>query len=265
MLTGHHLLQRAQVHARDARHLAGLYCRRHAQVYHDQRPSAPRRGHRPERGLRDDVHRRIHRAEDDVGIGQRVGQRIERDALGGDGGGHCIGAVAGAIGHHQPLHTHRPEVAGHLHAGRTGADDHDVAVGQRHVTPDQLHRRRRHRLRPHPEGGLGPDEAAGAQGRLHHAAQEPADAGGRVERRPHLAQDLGFAEDQRLQAGADAKQDAWRRRCRTGSRSSAANRRRPGRTPASRRRRRGRPASASRPPPDCRWPARTTRCRRPRA
>ena len=70
-LPGHRLLQRPHVHARDARHLAGLNRRRYAQTSTTiSGPAAPRRDRRMQRRLRDDVHRRIHRAEDDVGIGQ---------------------------------------------------------------------------------------------------------------------------------------------------------------------------------------------------
>ena len=96
------------------------------------------------------------------------------------------------------------------------------ASGQ--LTRHQLHRRRGHRLRADAEGGLGADQAAGAQRRLHHAAQERAGAGRgrRARRAPGRGSRLRRAPATRGRRRRGT--DGWRRRCRTGSRSSAADR-----------------------------------------
>ena len=72
-------------------------------------------------------------------------------ALASHARGHRVGPVARAIGQHQPLRRRRPQVPRRLHTGAPVPTITTWLSGSRTLASDQLHRRRGHRQRAHPE------------------------------------------------------------------------------------------------------------------
>ena len=118
----------------DAGHVAGLDRRRHAQIHDDQRPPAPRRRRRLEM-------RRCVTTCTGASTAQKTASAAASDRAATRAPAlspATVEATASARSRVRLATTSRctpsaAEVAGHLHAGGAGADDHDVAVGQRQL------------------------------------------------------------------------------------------------------------------------------------
>ena len=227
---GHGLLERGQIDAGHAVHIARLDRRWHAQVHHHQRARGARCRRGLEIGAGHQVRGGVHGAEDRVGGRQQCRQRLEPGGLAAHRGRNRLGALAAAVGHHQVAHAEPAEVTGHLHAGGAGADDDDTAVGQRRVLappvapPPRPPTARQHRARSRRESARrraappAPRRAGSRRRRARSRARRAPGRGSRPRRAP------GTRGPRRRGAGG------WQRRCRTGSRSSAADRPRLART-----------------------------------
>ncbi len=210
-LAGHLGLDRREVDAGHARRVAAFHGGRHAQVHDHERPAGP--GGRGLLQIGGANHRfgRTDGTDHGVGAQQLGGQPVEGDGLARHRLGEPFGAPQGAVGHDHGAHAQRAQMAGGLEAGIAGAHDGHARPGQPLRPAQELHCGRGHRQRADADPGLGSGHAPGAQGALHDALQERPGVGAGLEGGTHLAEDFGFAEDQGLEAGADAEQVPRRR------------------------------------------------------
>ena len=117
-----------------------------------------------------------------------------------------------AVGDQQALDLRLREMARDQFDGFAGADQqHRRIVEAARTIPRQPHRGRRHRHRIGADAGVGARALGGDEGLLEQAVELPAQRARAARRAPgllHLAEDLRFAEHQRIQPGGDAEQVA---------------------------------------------------------
>lgn len=159
---------------------------------------------------RDDGPRRSGGGEDNVGGAERLDHRVPRDGLPADLGSEGLSMRVCAAGDDDIPYALAAQVLRGQRADLTGANHEDVTPLE---AAEDLARkgdgRETHRHRPFAQRRFGPHALADAERPAEDVAQHRPDAAlvrRRLERVLHLAENLGFADDQGIEPGRDAKQ-----------------------------------------------------------
>ncbi|MNG89244.1 hypothetical protein D3C79_481020 [compost metagenome] len=144
-------------------------------------------------------------ADDDVAVGQFLGDVGQQNGVRTELLGQDAGPLKGTVGHDDAAHALLMQVAGDQGDGFAGTDQQGLAAAQ--VAEDllgQADRGKRHRHRVFADGSVGAHLLGGTESGLEQAPEQWAD-GASLTRHGvgglHLAEDLRLAEHQRVQAG----------------------------------------------------------------
>ena len=207
---------------------ARLDVARHGDVDRQQRPLGARGHHLGELVALDDVVGRVGRGDDDVGLGQLLGQLLEADGAAAEALGQPDRAVVVAVGDEDGADAAGDQGAGDQLGGLAGADHQHPALGEvAERAPRQLDRDRGDRDPLLADPGLLAGAAAGAEGAAEEAVEDR--PGGALDHRQlvgafDLALDLGLADDHRVEPGGHPQQVARRLARRAASRGGRAAR-----------------------------------------
>src|SRR5690606_39024130 len=128
--------------------------------------------------------------------------------------GQVLGVGEGAVGDQQPLHLRLGEVPRDQFDGLAGADqEHGGIVRSGEAVQRQAHGGGGDRHRVDADPGVGARTLGRGEGLLEQAVELAAQGAGAARRGPgllHLAEDLRFAQHQRVEAGGDPEQVADR-------------------------------------------------------
>ena len=139
-------------------------------------------------------------ADDDVAVGQFLGDVGQQYGVRAELLGQDTGPLQGAVGHDDTPHALLMQVAGDQGDGFAGTDQQGLATAQ--VAEDllgQADRGKRHRYRVFTDGGVGTHLLGSAEGGLEQAPEQRADGAGLARHGVgglHLAEDLRLAEHQ---------------------------------------------------------------------
>ena len=135
-----------------------------------------------------------------------VGERLERHDVGIEGARQRFGMRLGPVGHHHAADTEATHVTGDLGGRLPRADDQHRRVPQADHIGDRVHGDRGHRHRAAADVGAAARDAASAERGREDPRQDAAVAGDGIGGAANLAENFRFADDQGLEAGADAEQ-----------------------------------------------------------
>jgi hypothetical protein len=150
------------------------------------------------------------RGDDDVGFDEQAGQLVEFAGVAAEGVGDFLGAFEGAVGDEQFAHAGLAEMAGGELSHLAGADeDGGVVVEVGEDLAGEVDGDGADRDDAAADAGLGADALGDGKGAFDGAVERGAgEAGGAalVEGGLELAEDLGFADDEAVEAGGDAEE-----------------------------------------------------------
>ena len=156
--------------------------------------------------------RGVGRGDDDVGLGQLLGQLLEADGAAVEALGQPDRAVVVAVGDEDGADAAGDQGPGDQLGGLAGADDQHPAVGEvAERPPRQLDRDRGNRDALLADPGLLAGAAAGGEGAAEEAVEDRPGAAldqGQLVGAFDLALDLGLADDHRVEPGGDPQQVA---------------------------------------------------------
>ena len=182
----------------------------HGQVDEVQHPAPPALQHRPHHVRTDEGFRGPRRADDDVRGLKSRGELLQRQAGPAVSFGQLAGAGLCPVGHPHPGMSLPGQMAGHQLRHFPGADQQDFFVEQGRRNPvSQLHGRVADGGGTLADGRLRSGPLAGPQRRLKqpgHMGPRGPGLLGQLQRRAHLTEDLGFADQHGVQPGGHPRQ-----------------------------------------------------------
>ena len=187
---------------------------RHGEVEHEHRPVAALLERALHVGEADHEPGTRGRGDDDVGLRQVRGERLEADHRGGQTFGDALGAVGAAVRDDEAADLLRVQVARRELDHLAGADEErSVPFEAREHAPREPDSRGGDRDRVRADRGLRPHPLGHREGGLEQPVQQRAGRAcllrGAV-RVLELAEDLRLAEDQRVEPGGDGERVAHR-------------------------------------------------------